>query len=75
MQTDVIRERIRADILNAPDAVQAMTRAVHLLKTQMPDYTWVGIYVLDRNELVLGPFEGRPSPHTHIALGRGWSAA
>jgi L-methionine (R)-S-oxide reductase len=71
MQGDVVRERIRADILNAPDAVQAMTRTVHLLKAQMPDYTWVGIYLLDGNALVLGPFEGRPSPHTHIALDRG----
>jgi GAF domain-containing protein len=71
MQTDVVRERIRAAIINAPDAAQAMTRAVHLLKTLMPDYTWVGIYLLDGNELVLAPFEGKPSPHTHIALGRG----
>jgi GAF domain-containing protein len=37
----------------------------------MPDYSWVGIYLLDGNELVLGPFEGKPSPHTHIPLGRG----
>ena len=29
------------------------------------------LYLLDGNELVLGPFEGRPSPHTHIPLGRG----
>ena len=38
---------------------------------QMPDYTWVGIYLLDGNELVLGPFVGKPSPHTRIPLGRG----
>ena len=37
----------------------------------MPDYSWVGIYLLDGNELVLGPFEGKPSPHTRIPLGRG----
>ena len=37
----------------------------------MPDYTWVGIYLLDGNELVLGPFVGKPSPHTRIPLGRG----
>ena len=35
------------------------------------DYTWVGIYLLDGNELVLGPFLGKPSPHTRIPLGRG----
>ena len=37
----------------------------------MPDYTWVGVYLLDGNELVLGPFVGKPSPHTRIPLGRG----
>ena len=37
----------------------------------MPDYSWVGIYLLDGNELVLGPFVGKPSPHTRIPLGRG----
>jgi L-methionine (R)-S-oxide reductase len=34
-------------------------------------YTWVGIYLLDGNELVLGPYVGKPSPHTRIPLGRG----
>ena len=36
-----------------------------------PGYTWVGIYLLDGDELVLGPFVGKPSPHTRIPLGRG----
>jgi L-methionine (R)-S-oxide reductase len=48
-----------------------MTRAVEILKARVPDYTWVGIYQLYSNELVLGPFLGKPSPHTHIPLGRG----
>ena len=30
-----------------------------------------GIYLLDGDELVLGPFVGKPSPHTRIPLGRG----
>ena len=37
----------------------------------MPDYSWVGIYLLDGNELVLGPFVGKPTPHTRIPLGMG----
>jgi GAF domain-containing protein len=37
----------------------------------MPAYTWVGIYLLDGEELVLGPYLGKPSPHTRIPLGRG----
>ena len=48
-----------------------MERRVSILKREMPDYTWVGIYLLEGDELVLGPFLGKPSPHTRIPLGRG----
>ena len=42
-----------------------------MLSHHLPDYTWAGIYLLEGNELCLGPFVGRPSPHTRIPLGRG----
>jgi L-methionine (R)-S-oxide reductase len=58
-------------IADAPDATAAMTRAVALLKTRRPGYTWAGIYLLDGDTLVLGPYLGKPSPHTRIPLGRG----
>jgi len=58
-------------IASSPERTSAMTRTVSLLKARMPDYTWVGIYLREGDELVLGPFEGKPSPHTRIPLGRG----
>ena len=66
-----LTEEIGAAIQRERDARRAMETAVRLLKKRMPDYHWVGIYLLDGNELVLGPFEGRPSPHTRIPVGRG----
>src|SRR5215471_1631078 len=62
---------IRSAIAAAPNANTAMRQTVELLKDGVSRYTWVGIYVLDGNELVLGPFVGKPSPHTRIPLGRG----
>jgi len=62
---------ISSAIAAAPNADSAMKQAVELLKDGVPEYTWVGIYLLDGNELVLGPFVGKPSPHTRIPLGRG----
>ena len=62
---------IRSAIAAAPSPDSAMTQAVRLLKDAIPYYSWVGIYLLDGNELVLGPFLGKPSPHTRIPLGRG----
>jgi putative methionine-R-sulfoxide reductase with GAF domain len=66
-----VLERIRTALDDERDRGTAMDTAVGLLKDGMPDYTWVGIYLLDGNELVLGPFRGKPSPHTRIPLGRG----
>ena len=66
----VTEVRARESIAQAATAEEAMQAAVALLKKQ-PDYSWVGIYVLDGNELVLGPYLGKPSPHTRIPLGRG----
>jgi L-methionine (R)-S-oxide reductase len=64
-------EAIRSAVAAAPDAQRAMESTVHLLSAHLPSYTWSGIYLLDGNELVLGPFVGKPSPHTRIPLGRG----
>ena len=63
--------KVRAAIEAEQNGTRAMQSAVQLLREHMPDYTWVGIYLLDGNELVLGPFDGRPTPHTRIPLGRG----
>ena len=68
---DDLLTKIQSAIECEADTTRAMARAVNLLKTHVPDYTWVGIYLLTGNELVLGPYEGKPSPHTHIPLGRG----
>ena len=48
-------------------------RICELLKNEVYHYDWVGFYVLnqDKNELVLGSFVGKPTPHTHIAIGKG----
>jgi L-methionine (R)-S-oxide reductase len=66
-----IEDEIRREVERAPDGEHAMKRAVEILEARLPDYAWVGIYKLFGNELVLGPYVGKPSPHTHIPLGRG----
>ena len=58
-------------LIGRESGAQAMETVVRTLKAEHPDYTWVGIYLLHGNELVLGPFVGKASPHTRIPLGRG----
>jgi len=64
-------ERIRHQLAAIPDRESAMTAVVASLQSAMPHYTWVGVYLLEGSELVLGPYRGKPSPHTRIPLGRG----
>ncbi|MEO8075749.1 MAG: GAF domain-containing protein [Acidobacteriota bacterium] len=68
---DPVVTRIRTALATSSDATDAMSHAVAILKEDLPAYTWVGIYLLEGDELVLGPFLGKPSPHTRIPLGRG----
>lgn len=69
-RTDLLTA-VRSAVAASPNANAAMTQVVQLLKDAIPHYSWVGIYLIDGDELVLGPFLGKPSPHTRIPLGRG----
>ena len=66
-----IEAEIRRQLAQASDANEAMRRLVAILKERIPDYSWVGVYQVQDNELLLGPYLGKPSPHTRIPLGRG----
>ena len=67
-------ETVLADLARAIAGKQgreALRPAVEALKRAVPRYTWVGIYLLEGGELVLGSYLGKPSPHTRIPIGRG----
>jgi GAF domain-containing protein len=68
---ETLAQDVAAAVTAARDTHAAQTQAVALLKAAMPHYTWVGIYLLEGTELVLGPYLGKPSPHTRIPLNRG----
>ncbi len=52
------------------DALALSANFVGLLFTEIPDVNWLGIYVLRGDELVLGPFQGKPAC-VRIAVGQG----
>lgn len=68
---DTILDELQTGIAQTVNRDQALQRTVQILKARMPAYTWVGIYVLEGDELVLGPYLGKPSPHDRIPLNRG----
>jgi L-methionine (R)-S-oxide reductase len=66
-----VYQKVTALVKINPDDL--LLRICELLKQDVYHYDWVGFYILDqeKNELVLGPFVGKPTPHTHIAFGKG----
>lgn len=52
------------------DALASAANFVALLYDALDDVNWLGIYVLRGDELVLGPFQGKPAC-VHIDVGSG----
>jgi putative methionine-R-sulfoxide reductase with GAF domain len=50
---------------------ETMDRTVARLHDAEPAFDWVGVYVLDGDTLVLGPFRGKPTEHGQIPIGQG----
>ena len=68
---DDVLNAVREAVLATGERSAALDAAVTTLAARVPHYDWVGIYLLESNELVLGPYAGKPSPHTRIPVGRG----
>jgi len=66
-----IFEDIESLVRDNKDRDEILKEIVKVLKENFSYYTWVGIYLLEKNELVLGPFLGKPSPHMRIKLDKG----
>ncbi|MFD2701984.1 GAF domain-containing protein [Paenibacillus shunpengii] len=69
-QYQAVIDQLKGLIYEEPDAVANMANASALLNVFLKDINWVGFYVYDGTELVLGPFQGLPAC-IRIALGRG----
>lgn len=71
--TDLLQELERA-ASSAADAEQLMRTIVSRIAESLPNYNWVGFYMIDPHDpkmLELGPFVGAPTPHTRIPLDQG----
>lgn len=68
---DQVFQTIKDLVAQNPDDL--LIRICEILKQEVYHYDWVGFYILDsvKNELVLGPYVGKPTQHTHIAVGKG----
>lgn len=63
-------EQARALLASERDRIANAANLSALLFDALPDLNWCGFYFFDGNELVVGPFQGKPAC-VRIALGRG----
>jgi L-methionine (R)-S-oxide reductase len=55
----------------AVDDAAALHRMVEVLSDAHPAWSWVGVYLLVGDKLILGPFVGPDTEHTEIPVGTG----
>ena len=65
------RRRLEELWSRRPDRDAALRQVVGILHEEMPDYHWVGIYLVEGDELVVHNYRGRPTPHERIPIGQG----
>lgn len=66
----LLDSQLRALLVDETDALASASNFVALLYNAMDDINWLGIYVLRGDELVLGPFQGKPAC-VHLRVGSG----
>ncbi len=57
-------------IADETDVTANLANVSALLFMEMPDLNWAGFYLLKENQLVLGPFQGKPAC-VRIDIGKG----
>jgi len=71
MNNQEILDTIRSLVSTKAQPSALLGEVVSLLGRERRNYHWVGVYLLQGEELVLGPYVGKPTPHTRISLHQG----
>ncbi|MGE1128081.1 GAF domain-containing protein [Bacillus wiedmannii] len=69
-QYETVIKQLDALLTGEPNVVANLSNASSLLNQFLDRVNWVGFYVTDGNQLVLGPFQGMPAC-VRIPFGRG----
>ncbi|MGD0472992.1 MAG: GAF domain-containing protein [Candidatus Velthaea sp.] len=67
---EIIYERVGSLFGAERDAIANAANLAAIVYGELPDVNWAGFYFTRGNELVLGPFQGKPAC-VRIAFGRG----
>ena len=68
----VLAEKKIRDIINKGNRSKIITNVVDFLYKNFNHYNWIGVYIVEKDDLVLGPWKGlQATEHTRIPIGKG----
>lgn len=71
MNENSVLNKIEQLVNSGKNREEILLETCRLLQKNFPKYNWVGFYLVNGDELVLGPYVGKPSPHTRIKFDSG----
>ncbi|MBS3815998.1 MAG: GAF domain-containing protein [Candidatus Thermoplasmatota archaeon] len=66
-----VLERVRETVEKDQETKSKLKDICMILHDELKGYDWVGFYLVENGELVLGPYVGKPTEHTNIDFGEG----
>ena len=66
----LINQQLEELLEDETNMISNLSNAAALLNMSLEDINWVGFYLMENNELLLGPFQGKPAC-TRIPVGKG----
>lgn len=64
-------DHVRAEILKGRTRSEVLEIAIILIDNFSDDFNWTGFYLVEGDELQVGPYVGPPTPHTRIQMNQG----
>lgn len=62
---------IKIALTDATAVTEALLQTVTILDRHFAHFHWTGVYLLEGDTLVVGPYIGAETPHTRIKIGEG----
>ncbi len=66
----LLQAQVRSLLEGETNLIANLSNISALLNLSLPGINWAGFYLMHDNELILGPFQGKPAC-VHIPLGKG----
>ena len=67
---NLLGKQLASLIEDETNLIAILSNTSALLNDNLDQINWVGFYLIENNELILGPFQGHPAC-VHISIGKG----